>query len=65
MKETARELLESMPFDRCFDVDEYGHEELCHATGYAVQFDNETTPVGIPLFWTEFIDSEGNYHYGN
>lgn len=62
MKEN-RMVLESMPFDRRFDTP--NGEQLCHATGYAVQFDDETTPIGVPLFWTEYKDNEGNLYYGN
>lgn len=45
-----RRELDEMPFDKRFD------NELCHATGYEVNIDNE--------WWNEYIDSEGEYHYG-
>lgn len=54
MKKVKR-LLPMMPYDKAFDVD--GREELCHATGYEM-FDGG-------VWWNEYIDSEGNYHYGN
>ena len=31
-------------------------EELCHSTGYEIKEDGE--------WWNEFVDSEGNLHYG-
>lgn len=49
-----REELEVMPFDKVFDVN--GSEELCHATGYEVFYDNE--------WWNEYIDSDGEIHLG-
>lgn len=55
--------LDHMPYDMKFDTP--NGEELCHATGYAVQFNGETTPIGLPLFWNEYEDSEGNLYYGN
>lgn len=51
----VKRLLPMMPYDKAFDVD--GREELCHATGYEM-FDGD-------VWWNEYIDSEGNYHYGN
>ena len=55
--------LKEIPFSRTFETG--NGEELCNATGYAVQFDNEKTPLGFPLFWNEFQDREGNLYYGN
>lgn len=55
--------LDHMPYDREFETP--NGNELCHATGYAVQFDREMTPIGEPLFWNEFQDKEGNLYYGN
>ena len=49
-----RRELESMPFDKVFDVN--GNQENCHGTGYEVNIDNE--------WWDEYVDSEGEYHYG-
>lgn len=63
MKETGRIKLKEIPFSRTFETG--NGEELCNATGYAVQFDNEKTPLGFPLFWNEFQDREGNLYYGN
>ena len=62
MKETGRIKLKEIPFSRTFETG--NGEELCNATGYAVQFDNEKTPLGFPLFWNEFQDREGNLYYG-
>ena len=47
MKETGRIKLKEIPFSRTFETG--NGEELCNATGYAVQFDNEKTPLGIVL----------------
>ena len=47
--------LSEMPFDKVFYVN--GNEELCHATGRAVQFENDT------VWYKEYVDSEGEYHY--
>lgn len=46
--------LEEMPFDKAFDVN--GSAELCHATGLEVFLEGE--------WWNEYIDSEGDLHYG-
>ena len=54
MKETGRIKLKEIPFSRTFETG--NGEELYNATGYAVQFDNEKTPLGFPLFWNEFQD---------
>ena len=51
MKETGRIKLKEIPFSQTFETG--NGEELCNATGYAVQFDNEKTPLGFPLFWNE------------
>lgn len=59
-----RILLDAMPFDRAFE-NEDGESVNCHATGYAVQFDGETTQLGAPLYWTEYTDADGNLYYGN
>lgn len=45
-----REEIDHMPYDHSFWVD--GDEELCHATGYRVNG------------WNEFIDHNGDLHYG-
>ena len=44
-----------MPFDMGFFVN--GNYELCHATGYQV-FDGQ-------VWWNEYINSMGEYEYGN
>lgn len=53
--EIVREL-ETMPYDHVFDVD--GQPELCHATGRAVAF------KGDQYWCIEYIDSNGDLHYG-
>lgn len=46
-----------MRFDHVFDVD--GHEELCMFTGFEVKFDGEN------IWWGEYMDHNGDLHYGN
>ena len=46
--------LDQMPYDKVFDVN--GNEELCHATGWELYEGGE--------WWNEYIDSNGDYHYG-
>lgn len=46
---------ETMPFDHAFEVN--GNEELCHATGMEMFISG--------IWWNEYVDSEGNLHYGN
>ena len=48
---------EEMPFDKAFT--DNGNEELCHATGRVLL--NSPDPSDR---WYEFIDSEGELHYG-
>ena len=57
MNEIERRELETMPFDKRFDTP--NGEELCHATGDEVLFDDDL------VWWNEYIDSEGNLYYGN
>ena len=52
MKEIRRIELEEMPLDMVFNG------ELCHATGYIVQFEGDNT------YWYEYVDSDNEYHYG-
>lgn len=56
----SRRQLESMPFDKRFDLVD-GGEGLCHATGYEVNWSN---PEDFTEWWNEYIDSEGNLYYG-
>jgi len=49
-------VLEEMPFDKAFNVN--GNEQLCHATGESVDFEDGTG------WWSEYIDSNGDLHYG-
>lgn len=46
--------LEEIPFDKVFSTER--GEELCHSTGLEVFMDCE--------WWNEYIDSEGEFHYG-
>lgn len=54
-REFEARVLETMPFDHTFEVN--GSEELCHATG------REMFLSGV--WWNEYIDSNGDLHYGN
>lgn len=54
--------LEEMPFDMRFTTED-GNDQLCHATGIEVCFDGDD-PSDIANWWNEYIDTEGNYHYG-
>ena len=50
-----RRELEETPYDHTFIVD--NRDEMCHATGYEVLIHG--------IWWNEYIDSLGDYHYGN
>lgn len=56
MKETSRLLEFETRFDKAF-VTDAGNEELCHFTGWLVQFE------GDPMYYGEYEDSLGNLHY--
>lgn len=56
MKETSRLLEFETKFDKAF-VTDAGNEELCHFTGWLVQFE------GDPMYYGEYEDSLGNLHY--
>ena len=49
--------LNYMPYDKMFDTNE-GNEELCHATGI------EVLDPSNGEWWNEYVDSNGEYHYG-
>lgn len=51
---TRREL-DTMPCDHGFWVGEDDYE-LCHATGYEESHGGE--------WWSEYVDSDGDFHYG-
>ena len=51
--------LETMPFDKRFSTN--NGEELCHATGREVCFGD---PSVLADWWEEYIDSDGELHYG-
>ena len=46
--------IEEMPFDKVFSVD--GNEEFCHSTGYEVMLHGQ--------WWNEYVDRNGDLHYG-
>lgn len=52
--------LAEMPFDKAFYA-ENGNEELCHATGFEVHFDDEPEY----RWWNEYVDLDGNLYYGS
>ena len=54
-----RKKLNIIPFDKNFEVN--GNEELCHATGFEVCFEDGEDPAD---WWNEYIDSNGDFHYG-
>ncbi|MGI6117853.1 MAG: hypothetical protein ACOYBC_05630 [Bilifractor sp.] len=54
--------LENMPFDKMFVLDS-GNEELCHSTGFEVCF-SDHNPDLPENWWNEYIDRNGDYHYG-
>lgn len=61
MKNTEnRRRLETMPFDKRFDLDG-GGEGLCHATGWEVCDGDPENPAD---WWEEYQDAEGNLYYG-
>lgn len=49
--------LETMPFDKAFELSD-GNYELCHSTG------KEVDVYGDGEFWNEYVDSNGDLHYG-
>ena len=53
---TGRYKKETMPYDMAFETE--SGRELCHATGYEVTFEGDNT------YWNEYVDSNGEYHYG-
>lgn len=54
MIKTKRIELEEMPFDKVFETE--NGQELCHSTGYEVELSGS--------WWVEYIDSDGQLHYG-
>lgn len=52
MTKSKERTLDEMPYDKAFGG------ELCHATGYEV-YDEDTKE-----WWNEYVDSEGDFHYG-
>ena len=60
-KETARVELETMPFDKAFYRYSDGQRELCHATGYEVCHGD---PDVLANWYNEYVDSDGELHYG-
>ena len=61
MKNTEwRRELEEMPFDMRFEMED-GTTELCHATGYEVNFED---PNDRSEWWNEYVSKDGEYFYG-
>ena len=59
-----RRELETMPFAKVFET-ENGNEELCNATGYKVNFEEtDYDEHGSSNWWNEYVDNDGNLHYG-
>ena len=56
MKITRRYEKETMPYDMTFETE--NGREYCHATGYEVTFEGDNT------YWNEYVDRNGEYHYG-
>lgn len=56
MEELRRRELFEVPFDKMFDI-EGNQEELCHATGMEIQDE-------CGEWWNEYVDRNGNFHYG-
>lgn len=54
MKIERRYELAEMPYDKVFETE--NGREVCCATGYEVLIDGQ--------YWNEYIDSEGELHYG-
>ena len=55
MKELKYRELFEVPFDKVFDVE--GNQEMCHATGMEIQDERGN-------WWNEYVDSNGDLHYG-
>lgn len=55
VKDGTRRELDNMPCDRGFWLDEDNYQ-LCHATGCEESLGGE--------WWIEYVDSDGDYHYG-
>ena len=53
-------VLKVIPFDKAFYLED-GRQELCHATGIEVCMGN---PANLADWWNEYVDSNGEYHYG-
>lgn len=55
-----RRELDRIPFAKSFQVE--NNEELCNATGFEVLFEGDEDDA--QNWWLEFVDSNGEYHYG-
>lgn len=55
VKDGKRRELDSMPCDHGFWLGEDNYQ-LCHATGYEESRGGE--------WWIEYVDSDGDFHYG-
>lgn len=61
-----KRMLKNMPFDMMFEIDRVGRQELCHATGFEVYLGNgdPDDPEESGNWWNEYVDSNGEFHYG-
>ena len=57
-----RRELDYMPFNKRFETCD-GNSELCHATVYEVCLEGDD-PNDSSNWWNEFVDSNGDLHYG-
>nr|DAO24834.1 MAG TPA: hypothetical protein [Caudoviricetes sp.] len=55
IQDGTRRELDRMPCDHGFWTSEDNYE-LCHATGYEESHGGE--------WWNEYVDRDGNFHYG-
>lgn len=55
VEDGTRRELDRMPCDQGFWLDEENYQ-LCHATGYEESHGGE--------WWNEYVDRDGNFHYG-
>lgn len=53
-RELSKKDLEMMQKTKAFYI--RGRREICPATGYEVRIEG--------IWWPQYIDSEGHYHYG-
>lgn len=61
-----KRMLDHMPFAMMFEIDREGRRELCNSTGYEVYLGNgdPNNPKESGNWWNEYVDSNGEFHYG-